>query len=384
MSKNKDERIGIPAINDLKCHTRRLAPSIEHAVARVIASGWFVLGPEVEAFERSFAAYVRVNHCRTVANGTDALELALRAVGVNRNSIVATVANAGFYTSNALLAIGANPLYLDVDGDTCLVTLDEVERAIRTGVKAVVVTHLYGQAVLEIAQIAMCCRAAGVALVEDCAQAHGAKVGSKQVGSFGDIGCFSFYPTKNLGALGDGGAVVCNSAALASEIAHLRQYGWSAKYQVDLAGARNSRLDEIQAAVLSEFLPYLDSWNERRRDIASQYSLNITHPSVKLPLVGGGDYVAHLYVIRCSERDRLREYLQRLDIATDIHYPIPDYRQPIFVKRFSELLLPNTEQLAQECLTLPCYPEMVQADVERVVSAINHFSVTALEQNHNF
>ena len=377
-TENMSERIGASAINDLKCHIRLLTPAIEQAVSRVTASGWFVLGPEVEAFEKTFAAYVGVNHCRTVANGTDALELALRAVGVNRNGTVATVANAGFYTSSSLLAIGATPLYLDVDVETRVVTLCEVERAIREGAKTIVVTHLYGQAVPEIAEIAMRCQAAGVALVEDCAQAHGAKVGSKQVGSFGDIGCFSFYPTKNLGALGDGGAVVCSDAELAAKVGHLRQYGWSAKYQVELAGARNSRLDEIQAAVLSEFLPYLDSWNAQRRDIASQYSRLITHPVVILPSVGGDDYVAHLYVVRCSERDRLRQHLQKLDIATDVHYPIPDHRQHVFGSRFSEQRLPNTEQLAQECLTLPCYPEMTQADVEQVVSAVNNWPVAVL------
>jgi dTDP-4-amino-4,6-dideoxygalactose transaminase len=380
---NMSKRTGVMAINDLQRHISQITPAIEQAVSRVLASGWFVLGPEVEAFEKTFAAYVGVNHCRTVANGTDALELALRAVGVNRNAVVASVANAGFYTSNTLMAIGATPLYLDVDVETRVVTLSEVERAIREGVKTIVVTHLYGQAVLEIAEIAMCCQAAGVALVEDCAQAHGAKVGGKQVGSFGDIGCFSFYPTKNLGALGDGGAVVCSDAELAAKVGHLRQYGWSAKYQVEFAGARNSRLDEIQAAVLSEFLPHLDGWNARRRDIAIQYSRRITHPVVVRPPVRGDDYVAHLYVVRCTERDRLRQHLQKLDIATDVHYPTPDHRQQVFGSRFSEVRLPNTEQLAQECLTLPCYPEMTQADVEQVISAVNNWPVAVLERGAN-
>lgn len=378
---NFSERIGVMSINNLKCHISPLAPAIEQAVSRVIARGWFVLGPEVEAFEKSFAAYVGVNHCRTVANGTDALELALRAVGVNRNAIVATVANAGFYTSTALMAIGATPLYLDVDVETGVITLSEVERAIRQGVKTIVVTHLYGQAVSEIAEIAKCCQAAGVALIEDCAQAHGSKVGRKQVGSFGDIGCFSFYPTKNLGALGDGGAVVCRDAELAIKVSHLRHYGWSAKYQVELAGARNSRLDEIQAAVLSQFLPYLDSWNARRRNIASQYSQQISHPAVILPPIGGDDYVAHLYVVRCCERDSLRQYLRKVDIATDVHYPIPDHRQPILGNYFSDVHLPNTEQLAQEVMTLPCYPEMAQTDVDRVISAVNHWSVATHEKS---
>jgi dTDP-4-amino-4,6-dideoxygalactose transaminase len=363
-------------INDLSAKVAVYRNAIDEAVSRVLNRSWLVLGPEVVAFEKAFAEYVGVSYCRTLANGTDALELALRALGVQQGDKVATVANAGFYTSTALLAIGATPFYLDVDPETRVVTLGEVERAIREGVKAVVVTHLYGQAVPAIAKIAADCRTAGLMLVEDCAQAHGAKVDGKKVGSFGDMGCFSFYPTKNLGALGDGGAVVCKDATLAEKIEYLRQYGWSAKYQVNLAGSRNSRLDEIQAAILSVFLPKLDGWNARRREIALQYSTLISHPEVRLPQVYGEDYVAHLYVVRSSKRDMLREHLRKQDIATDVHYPIPDYRQPVFEKRFSDIFLQNTETLAQEVLTLPCYPEMTDEDVKRVINAVNDWLVS--------
>jgi dTDP-3-amino-2,3,6-trideoxy-4-keto-D-glucose/dTDP-3-amino-3,4,6-trideoxy-alpha-D-glucose/dTDP-2,6-dideoxy-D-kanosamine transaminase len=333
--------------------------------------------------EKSFANYIQVNYCRSVANGTDALELALRGVGVKAGDKVATVANAGMYTSTALLAIGGTPIYMDVDPVTQLVTENELERALLQSIKAVVVTHLYGQAQAGIANIASKCRAVGVALIEDCAQAHGARVDGKCVGSFGDAGCFSFYPTKNLGALGDAGVVVSNDGELAEKVGRLRQYGWSAKYQVGLPGSRNSRLDEIQAAILSEFLPYLDTWNARRREIASQYSMLITHPALFLPVVGGNDYVAHLYVVRTGKRDMLRTYLQNLNISTDIHYPIPDHRQPVFKDRFSDMHLPNTEKLAQEILTLPCYPEMTQKDVDRVISAVNQWPVTVLEKGGN-
>lgn len=358
-------------LNDLSKHIATYRDSIDIAQTRVLNRSWLVLGPEVEAFEKFFAAYVGVGFCRTLANGTDALELGLRALGIQQGDKVATVANAGFYTSTALLAIGAAPLYLDVDLETRVVTLSEVEFAIREGVKAVVVTHLYGQAVPEIVEIAARCSAAGVVLVEDCAQAHGAKIDGKQVGSFGDIGCFSFYPTKNLGALGDGGAVVCKDAALAGKVGRLRQYGWSAKYQVELEGARNSRLDEMQAAILSEFLPHLDSWNTCRREIATKYTLQIKNPSVVLPPFKGEDYVAHLYVIRTNQRIALQSHLRSLDIASDIHYPFPDNCQPVFGNRFSSVSLPNTEQLAKEILTLPCYPEMTDGDVQQVVAAVN-------------
>ena len=210
-------------------------------------------------------------------------------------------------------------------------------------------------------------------LVEDCAQAHGAIVQNRKVGSFGDVGCFSFYPTKNLGGLGDGGAIVTNSLQIAKTLTQLRQYGWSDKYKVKLAGGRNSRIDEIQASLLSTFLPYLNGWNERRREIASQYTRNITNHNITLPPVRGSDYVAHLYVLRSKERDSLREFLKGAGIMSDIHYPIPDYCQPIFENRFLDLYLPNTEQLAKEVLTLPCYPEMTQTDVDKVISAVNNW-----------
>ncbi len=358
-------------INDLSAHLTSHRSSLDAAIKGVLDNAWFVLGPKVESFEKLFADYIQVAHCRSVANGTDALELSLRALGVQAGDKVATVANAGMYTSTAILSIGGTPIFMDVDLVTHVVMQSEVEHAIARGVKAVVVTHLYGQAQLDIAEIADKCRTAGVALVEDCAQAHGASINGKRMGSFGDAGCFSFYPTKNLGALGDGGAVVTNDSALAERVSRLCQYGWSVKYQVELAGACNSRLDEIQAAVLSELLPHLDSWNTRRRDIASEFRRLISHPAVILPSVGGGDYVAHLYVVRSVERDSLCQHLKELDIATDVHYPIPDHRQPVFGNRFSDVHLPNTEQLAKEVLTLPCYPEMVQADVERVISAVN-------------
>lgn len=358
-------------INDLSPKITFLRDTINGAISRVLNRSRLVLGPEVNAFEKAFAAYLSVNYCRTVANGTDALEFGLRAVGIQQGDKVATIANAGFYTSTALLAIGAIPLYLDVDLETQLVSKEEVKRAIFEGARCIVVTHLYGRGVSNIAEIATFCRAANVFLLEDCAQAHGVRIQGKQAGSFGDIGCFSFYPTKNLGALGDGGAIVCHDSELAEKVSQLRQYGWSTKYQIALSGARNSRLDEIQAAILLEFLPYLDDWNTRRREIAAQYSTRITYPEIILPPIGKEDYVAHLYVIRSTKRDMLREHLKKQGIATDVHYPIPDHRQPVFGDSFSKLHLPHTEMLAQEILTLPCYPEMSQNDVERVINAVN-------------
>ena len=361
-------------MNDLSKHTSLYRDRISAAQNRVLDRAWFILGPEVAEFEKEFAQYLGTRECRTVGNGNDALELALRALGIEQNDQVATVANAGFYTSTALSAIGAVPVYLDVNRQSRVAEFAEVRRAVSNGVKAVVITHLYGQAVPETQEIAEFCRAKGVGLVEDCAQAHGAKLAGKMVGTFGDVGCYSFYPTKNLGALGDGGAVATDNAKIAGRVSQLRQYGWSAKYRVELAGARDTRMDEMQAAILREFLPLLDEWNGRRRRIAQQYKTSISHPKVVLPTVGGEDYVAHLYVICTPQRDSLGAHLRAAGISTDIHYPIPDHRQPVFAGRFAHVHLPITEQLASETLSLPCYPAMSDADVVKVADAINAWS----------
>lgn len=358
-------------INNLSARIGAYQAQIKAATNRVIDSGWLVLGPEVKRFEQSFAEYLNAPHCISVANGTEAIELALRALAVKQGDRVATVANAGMYTTTALFAIGAEPYFMDVDLESRNVTLAEVKRALADGVRAIVVTHLYGLAAPEIAEIAQTCAQQGIPLLEDCAQAHGALVRGKRVGTFGDAASFSFYPTKNLGALGDGGAVVTTNSAIAESIERLRQYGWTKKYQVEFGGARNSRLDEIQAAILSVFLPDLDTLNARRREIAAQYSEKIKHRDVLLPPSGGEEYVAHLYVVRSTQRDALRTHLRTHDIAADVHYPIPDYRQPLVGKRFDALYLENTERLSREILTLPCYPEMTDAQVSEVISAVN-------------
>lgn len=359
-------------INNLLVRTTRYQIQIQTAIDRVIKSGWFVLGPEVKRFEQSFATFLGVNHCISVGNGTDAIELALKALGMQTGDKVATVANAGMYTTTAVLAIGAIPYFMDVDLETRVVTLEEVVKAIDSGVKAVVVTHLYGLAIPHIVEIANYCANRNIPLLEDCAQAHGAKINGKCVGTFGNAGTFSFYPTKNLGALGDGGAIISNDPAIAKRVEQLRQYGWTAKYQVEIPNAKNSRLDEMQAAILSEFLPFLEQDNERRRQIAIYYNQSIQHPHVITPTIQKEEgYVAHLYVIRSAQRNKLRDHLRQLNIASDIHYPIPDYHQPVFGEQFSHIHLQATDQLANEVLTLPCYPEISYQEIEQVISAVN-------------
>ena len=356
-------------LNDLGRHCGALADVLAPTVRRVMERGWYVLGPENADFEARFASYCGTEHAIGVANGTDAIELALRAAGVAPGDRVATVANAGFYTTAALTAICAAPLFVDVDADTQLVAGEALSSALDNPVRAVVVTHLYGR-LADVETIVDLCAERSIPVIEDCAQAHGANRGGRRAGSFGLAGCFSFYPTKNLGAIGDGGAIVTNDDAFAASVRSLRQYGWSGKYHVCQPGGRNSRLDEVQAAVLAAKLSFLDGWNARRRDIAQRYTASICDPRITCPKVTGEDYVAHLYVIRTDDRDDLRRHLEKCGIASEIHYPVPDHRQPCMTDE-AMAELPVTERCANEVLTLPCFPEMSDAEVERVIDAVN-------------
>ncbi len=359
------------AINDLNRHIQPIASAIEQAVSRVIASGWFVLGPEVNAFETEFALYCDSKYCVSLANGTDSLELALRALNIGKNSNVLTVANAGMYSTTAILAIEAMPVYADVHSDTCLIDVADVIRLVgEMRIDAIVVTHLYGL-MADILPIIKLAKSKNIPVIEDCAQSHGAMMNGKKAGSFGDIGCFSFYPTKNLGALGDGGAVITGSVDLYERIKQLRQYGWSSKYRVTLAGGCNSRLDEMQAAILRVMLPLLDKWNKRRREIATRYSEGIRHARIVTPPICGEEYVAHLYVIKTSNRDRLKQYLTNAGIPSDIHYPISDYRQPAYVHLFAGVEKRITELLCTQVFTLPCFPEMKNMEVDKIIKLIN-------------
>jgi aminotransferase EvaB len=348
---------------------------LDEALARVVASNSFVLGREVAQFEAEFAAYTGVAHCISVANGTDALELALRALGVGPGASVVCAANAAFYASTAIVQVGAEPAFAEIDERTLTLDPAAVEAALRSRPAAVIVTHLYGQ-LAEIDSIARLCRAAGVPLIEDCAQAHGAERGGRRAGSFGDIACFSFYPTKNLGALGDGGAVLTPDAELAASLRSLRQYGWSRKYEVTRLGARNSRLDELQAAVLREKLKHLDRQNGERRAIARRYSEELAGLPLQLPASVGPDFAAHLYVVRTQERESLRQHLLDAGIGTDVHYPIADTRQPAWQGRFDAVALAVTEAACTTVMSLPCFPGLADADVHRVVRAVRAFFTT--------
>ena len=249
-------------------------------------------------------------------------------------------------------------------------TAETVRPALDTGVDAVVVTHLYGQLAPEIAEIVAICRERDVPVIEDCAQAHGARNDAGMAGSFGDVAAFSFYPTKNLGAIGDGGAV-CTDAQHAERVRTLRQYGWSKKYTTDSTGGRNSRLDELQAAFLRTFLPHLDADNAERVRIAQRYTAEIDSPHVEMPAISAPEHVGHLFVAQSDVRAAVRNHLTTCEVATDIHYPIPDHMQKVYQ---GSSTLPVTERLAERVFSLPCYPGLRDEAIDHVVASVNSFS----------
>jgi len=339
---------------------------------QVISSHQHILGKNVVDFENNFAKYLEIKHCFGVANGSDALVIALRAIGIKANDEVATVANAGFYTCAALNQIGAKPIFIDIEAKTLQMDPEDLEAKIsNSNIKAVVVTHLFGQ-VASIHEIVNICKKKSIKVIEDCAQAHGAQVNNQKVGTFGDIATFSFYPTKYLGAIGDGGAVVTNNQDLAEKIISLRQYGWSEKYHVDNPFGMNSRLDEIQAAFLSEKLTKLDTWNKERISIANRYFSEFESNKIKL-LEGTLNGVVHLFVITTNKRIELIDHLTRNNVQYGIHYPIADHRQKVFEGRFENLTLPITEDSVEKIISLPVYPGMSSDKIQHVIEVINSF-----------
>ncbi len=357
--------------NDLSRGTSALRGEIDAAIARVISSGWFVMGPEHDALERELAMYVGTTHAVNVGNGTDALELALAAVGVTSGDFVVTVANAGAYATTAARLLGAFPVYCDIDPQTHLMSVATLEAALALlpeAPKAIVVTHLYG-ALAPVEAIVVLAHKQGIAVVEDCAQSLGARNAAGAGGSFADVATTSFYPTKNLGALGDGGAIFTKSDDLATSVKRMRQYGWESKYNIRHAHGRNTRLDEMQAAILRAKLPFLDAGNSRRREIHGSYEL-ATPEHAKLVNQSSDSFVAHLAVLTSATRDADRQKLSDAGITTDVHYPIPDHRQgfPDFVAKAMPLEV--TEWAAQSVFSVPMFPELSETETLRVKAAL--------------
>lgn len=357
-------------LNDLSRQDPALQAELLAAAQRVIASGWYILGPEVAAFETQWAAYCGVPHAISVANGTDALKIALRALDIGPDDDVITVANAGMYSTTAIRSCGARPVYAEIDRATLNLTPTGLAEALTPRTRAVIITHLYGR-MADMPVLLDIARQAGLKVIEDCAQAHGARLHGRAAGSWGDVGCFSFYPTKNLGALGDGGALVTTQAALADRVRQLRQYGWVHKYEAHYAGGRNSRLDELQAAFLRVKLPYLDAGNAARQRIAAHYAAQLADLPLTLPAPAGGAMIYHLYVVQTPHRAQLQAALQARGIASDIHYPTPDYLQPVHADLGLRAgHLSHTEQACAQVLSLPCFPELTEAEVAEVIRGV--------------
>lgn len=361
-------------MNDFNAEPLDLREAMVAGVQRVVNSGWYILGKEVENFEHLWAKTCGVEYGVGVGNGLDAIEIALRGLGIGPGDEVITTPMTAFATVLAILRSGATPVLADIDPNTALLSLASVERCVSPKTKALVLVHLYGQ-IRNMSVWRDFCHAGKITLIEDCAQAHLAKWQGQYAGSFGRVGAYSFYPTKNLGALGDAGMIVTNDKILAHQASQLRNYGQSSRYHHPELGM-NSRLDEIQAAILTERLKWLPEFTQRRQAIARAYHKGITHPQVGLLDLPEEEsaHVYHLYVVTCHNREALQLHLKAKQIQSLIHYPIPVHHQ---IPCRNMLRDPNglsySEQHANNCLSLPCHPRMDDWQVEAVISAVNSF-----------
>lgn len=348
-------------------------PAIDAAVARVLASGWYILGKEVAAFEAAFAGWLGTAHAIGCANGTDALALILRAAGIGPGDAVATVSHTAVATVAAIEMAGARPVLIDIEPATCTMCPDDFAAALRANpdLRAVIPVHLYGQAA-DLDAILPAARARGLFVLEDCSQAHGATLGGRKLGTIGDAAAFSLYPTKNLAAFGDGGIIATDDADLAGRIAAVRQYGWKARYVSDLVGV-NSRLDELQAAILGVRLGALDRGNARRRAIAAAYDQALAAGPIAPPIRrAGAEHVFHQYVVQPPDREAVQATLRAIGIGTAIHYPVPVHLQPAYRGRVAlgPAACRASEAAARRVLSLPMFPELGDAQVEAVCAAL--------------
>ena len=343
---------------------------IREAINRVLESGWYILGSEVKAFEQEFAAFTGTGFSIGVANGTDAVALALLAAGVKGGDEVITVSHTAVATVAAIEQIGAVPVFADIDPVTRCIDPAQIRGLLSPATRGIVPVHIFGQPA-PMGDILAIAAEHGLKVIEDCAQAHGAEIDGRRVGTFGDAAAFSFYPTKNLGAIGDGGAVATSSAEVAEACRSLREYGWRERYISAIPGG-NSRLDELQAAILRAKLPHLAADNARRREIASRYGAVIDGTIIAPPAaVAGTLHAMHLYVVECDRRDELAKALAEEGIATARHYPAPVHRQPAYAGRIrGGDRLPVTESLYGRILSLPMYPELTDDQVKRVCTAL--------------
>ena len=363
------QQITIPVANP-KAQYLSYKKEIDQAIQAVLDGGRYILGSAVRDFEAAFAEYIGVDHCVGVNNGTDAITLAVKALGLKGEDEVITVSHSAVATVAAVELAGAKAVVADIDPKTRCIDPTRIPQLITENTKAIMPVHLYGQPA-PMDEILAIAKAHNLFVIEDCAQAHGAKIGNQKVGTFGDIACFSFYPTKNLGAIGDGGAILTNANELADRVRWLREYGWKQHYISDLAGM-NTRLDELQAAILKVKLAHLDSDNQRRRDLANRYISKLSGSSIGLPvMIEGTTHVMHLFVIEHTQRQALKTYLEQAGVGTAIHYPMAIHQQPAYQGRLRGCdVLPETEKLISRILTLPMYPELGEDQVDFVCDRI--------------
>jgi len=356
---------------DMDARLQKNSEQIFQIIQEVIKTGNLIQGKSVENFESNFADYTGTKSCVAVANATDGLEIALKALGVGVGHKVITVANAGYYSTAAILNVGAIPVYIDIDIKSFNMDTELFLNSNFTDAKCLIITHLYGLPVVDISKVVEHCRKNEIRIIEDCSQSHGARLDRSHVGTFGDVGVFSFYPTKNLGALGDAGCLITNDSLLSQNIRKIRNYGWSSKYFVDVLGGRNSRMDEIQAAVLNFFLLDLDSQIELRRAKARIYQNGLDKNIATFQQVHPSNSY-HLFVVRVVDREQVMANLMGDGIETAIHFPIPDYLQRA---NFSQQIkLPVTEKLSKEIMTLPFYPEIHIDTIQYVCRSVNESS----------
>lgn len=365
----------VPVI-DLKKQYESIRPELDDAIAHVLAKGSFILGAEVAAFEEEFADYCEVPHAVGVASGTEALQLALLACGVGENDEVLTTAHTAVATISAIEATGAHPILVDIDLNRYALNPSLLAQSITPRTRAIIPVHLYG-CPADMNPIIQFAREKNLFVVEDCSQAHGALYEGRKVGSLGDIAAFSFYPTKNLGAFGDAGAVVTGNSGLAEKARLLRQYGWREHYISSVKGI-NSRLDELQAAILRVKLRHLDEWNDRRKQLADLYFRWLADTDLSLPSRPEDScHVFHQFVIRHPQRDAMKRYLKEQGVYSLIHYPVPIHLQPAYAELgYSVGSLPNAELVSRQVLSLPLYPELTGEKIKQVCQNVIDFLST--------
>ena len=362
----------IPLV-DLTAQYHSIKEEIDAAVHATLESGYFILGPAVSKFEESIASYLGVDHAIGLASGTDALVLALRALDIGPGDEVVIPAYTFFATAGTVMSVGATPVFVDIDPVTYEMDVEQLGDRVTSKTKAIIPVHLYGHPtdmdpVLELA------RSHRLKVIEDNAQAFGATYRGRKTGSLGDIGCLSFFPTKNLGAFGDGGMVVTNHPALADRMRMLRTHGWKKKYYSEEVGY-NSRLDALQAAILQAKLPHVDAWNQKRRALAQRYSEQLAPLGIPVPVeCDWGKHVYHLYIIRSDRRDELQAFLKQNGIASEVYYPLPPHLStPCRKFGYREGDYPHAERASQETLALPLYPELTVEQHGEVIAAVQGF-----------